>query len=43
MINQLKKSPDTNPYPHKFHVKMTISEFIAKYDPLCKEGEFLEE
>lgn len=43
MINELKKSPETYPYPHKFEVKITVPEFIAKYEPLCKEGEFLEE
>jgi len=36
MITELKKSPETNPYPHKFHVKITILDFIAKYEPLCK-------
>jgi len=43
MINDLKKSPETYPYPHKFNVKMTIPEFISKYDPLIKDGETLEE
>ncbi len=42
MINELKKSPDTYPYPHKFNVAMNIPDFIAKFDPLCKDGEFLE-
>jgi lysyl-tRNA synthetase class 2 len=43
MINDLKKSPDTYPYPHKFNVKYSIKEFIEKYDPICKSGIFLEE
>lgn len=43
MINELKKSPETYPYPHKFNVNISIPDFIAKYDVLCKEGEFLEE
>lgn len=42
MINELKKSPETYPYPHKFEVKISIPDFISKYEPLCKEGEFLE-
>lgn len=43
MINELKKSPETYPYPHKFNVKITVPEFIAKYEAICKENEFLEE
>ena len=43
MISELKKSPETYPYPHKFNVAITVAEFIVKYEPLCKEGEFLEE
>jgi lysyl-tRNA synthetase class 2 len=43
MINELKKNPATYPYPHKFVVQITVPEFIAKYESLCKEGEFLEE
>jgi lysyl-tRNA synthetase class 2 len=41
MINELKKSPETYPYPHKFNVKISIPDFIAKYTTLLKEGEFL--
>jgi lysyl-tRNA synthetase class 2 len=43
MINELKKDPNTYPYPHKFHVAMTVSEFTKKYDPLCVKGQWLEE
>lgn len=43
MISEMKKTPETYPYPHKFNVSMSVFEFIAKYEPLCKEGEFLEE
>jgi lysyl-tRNA synthetase class 2 len=38
MINELKKNPATYPYPHKFVVQITVPEFIAKYESLCKEG-----
>lgn len=43
MVNELKKNPDTYPYPHKFHVKITVPEFIKKYDPICVKGQWLEE
>lgn len=43
MVVDLKKRPETYPYPHKFEVKITVPEFIAKYETLCKDGEFLEE
>ena len=39
----MKKSPETYPYPHKFNVKISVPEFIQKYEALAKEGEFLEE
>ena len=28
MVNELKKTPLTYPYPHKFDVKLTIPQFI---------------
>ena len=34
MINDLKKNPNTYPYPHKFHVSMTLHQFIQKYSPV---------
>jgi lysyl-tRNA synthetase class 2 len=43
MVAELKKNPDTHPYPHKFHVTLTVNEFIKKYDPICLKGQFLEE
>jgi lysyl-tRNA synthetase class 2 len=43
MIKEMKKSPETYPYPHKFNVSMSVTEFIVKFDALCKEGEFLEQ
>lgn len=41
MVNELKKNPETYPYPHKFHVKTTVPEFIKKYDPICVKGQWL--
>ena len=43
MILELKKSPDTYPYPHKFHAKYNIKEFIEMFSEKCAQGEFLEE
>ncbi|KAK3085373.1 hypothetical protein FSP39_002339 [Pinctada imbricata] len=40
-IEQLKKGGD-NPYPHKFHVDMSLSEFIERYQGLSN-GETLDE
>lgn len=40
-IAELKKSPETDPYPHKFHVSISLENFINKYNHL-KEGEMLE-
>lgn len=43
MIIELKKSQETYPYPHKFHVTQTIPEFIKKYAPITAKGQWLEE
>ena len=43
MITDLKMNPKTYPYPHKFHVEISISNFIKKYSPLTKASEWLEE
>jgi lysyl-tRNA synthetase class 2 len=43
MIAELKKSPETDPYPHKFHVAQTVPEFIKKYAPITVKGQWLEE
>jgi lysyl-tRNA synthetase class 2 len=43
MITELKKNPETNPYPHKFHVTQTVSQFIKHYSPLCAKGEWLDQ
>lgn len=38
-IDELKESSE-HPYPHKFHVEISLSEFINKYNDL-KDGETL--
>ena len=43
MITELKKNPNTYPYPHKFHVKMTLKEFIQKYGPITEKSVWMEE
>lgn len=43
MITDLKKNPNTYPYPHKFHVNTTVRQFLEKYGPLTKKGEWLDE
>lgn len=43
MVNELKKNPETYPYPHKFNVQYSIKEFVEKYSPICNKGQFLEE
>ncbi|XP_076283238.1 lysyl-tRNA synthetase isoform X2 [Lasioglossum baleicum] len=40
-VNQLK-SNNENPYPHKFHVSMSLENFIEKFSDNLKEGEVLE-
>ncbi|XP_037820323.1 lysine--tRNA ligase isoform X1 [Lucilia sericata] len=40
-VAELKKSPETDPYPHKFHVSISLENYINKYTNL-KEGEMLE-
>ena len=35
---ELKKSPDTYPYPHKFHAKYNIKEFIEIFSDKCAKG-----
>ncbi|XP_055371044.1 lysine--tRNA ligase isoform X2 [Condylostylus longicornis] len=41
-VAELKKDPTTHPYPHKFHVSISLEHFIDKYNNL-KDGEQLEE
>ncbi|XP_028392716.1 lysine--tRNA ligase-like [Dendronephthya gigantea] len=37
-----QKQSDTSPYPHKFHVSVSLQEFIERYSG-CEEGTWLEE
>ena len=30
-IEELKRDPNTQPYPHKFHVSISLADFIEKY------------
>lgn len=36
-VTELKRNPNTHPYPHKFHVSSSLEDFIGKYDHL-KDG-----
>jgi lysyl-tRNA synthetase, class II len=40
-VHELKKSPENHPYPHKFHVSISLEDFINKYNHL-KDGDMLE-
>lgn len=40
-VSELKKSPETHPYPHKFHVSISLEDYLAKFNYL-NEGEMLE-
>jgi lysyl-tRNA synthetase class 2 len=33
-ILKLKETPETNPYPHKFHVELSLPAYIEKYNSL---------
>ncbi|XP_062539299.1 lysine--tRNA ligase-like isoform X2 [Armigeres subalbatus] len=41
-VAELKKSEQTHPYPHKFHVSSSLESFIEKYSQL-KDGDMLEQ
>ena len=43
MVHELKKSPQTYPYPHKFDVKLSVKDFIEKYEAISEKGVFHEE
>ncbi|XP_031850556.1 lysyl-tRNA synthetase isoform X2 [Nomia melanderi] len=40
-INQLKSNND-DPYPHKFHVSVSLETFVEKFSDNIKEGEIIE-
>lgn len=42
-VAELKKSEQTHPYPHKFHVSCSLEAFIEKYDGQLKDGDMLEQ
>jgi len=42
LINDIKAS-GVNPFPHKFAVSITNPQFIEKFTPITKKGEFLED
>lgn len=42
-VAELKKSEETHPYPHKFHVSCSLESFIEKYDGQLKDGDMLEQ
>ncbi|XP_058802752.1 lysine--tRNA ligase isoform X1 [Phymastichus coffea] len=41
-IQKLKATPEEHPYPHKFHVSISLQEFIEKYRNTITDGEMLE-
>lgn len=40
-VADLKLKPETDPYPHKFHVSTSLEEFINKYNDLT-DGQVLD-
>uniref|UniRef100_A0A1L8DFK5 Lysine--tRNA ligase n=1 Tax=Nyssomyia neivai TaxID=330878 RepID=A0A1L8DFK5_9DIPT len=40
-IAEFKQRPETDPYPHKFHVSTSLEDFLGKYTTLT-DGEMLE-
>lgn len=41
-VEELKKRPETHPYPHKFHVTISLENFIEKFQNTIKDGETLD-
>ncbi|XP_037050049.1 lysine--tRNA ligase isoform X1 [Bradysia coprophila] len=41
-VAELKQNPETDPYPHKFHVSTALEEFIEKYSNLT-DGQTLDD
>lgn len=41
-VVDLKRTPETHPYPHKFHVSESLEAFIEKYSHL-NDGERLDD
>ena len=40
-VEELKKQPESHPYPHKFNVTISLENFIEKYQSTIKDGETL--
>lgn len=40
-VEELKKRPETHPYPHKFNVTISLENFIEQYQKNIKDGETL--
>ncbi|CAO1635936.1 unnamed protein product [Parajaminaea phylloscopi] len=38
-IQKLRETRSPDPYPHKFHVSISLTDFIEKYESRIKEGE----
>lgn len=41
-VEELKKRPETHPYPHKFNVTLSLENFIETYQSTVKDGETLD-
>lgn len=41
-IEELKKQPETHPYPHKFNVTISLENFIEQYQNTITDGETLD-
>lgn len=42
-VTELKKRPETHPYPHKFNVTISLENFIEQYQEKVADGETLSE
>lgn len=42
-VEELKKHPETHPYPHKFNVTISLEKFIEQYNSSIGDGETLEQ
>ena len=42
-VEELKQDPSSHPYPHKFHVSISLTEFIENYSTTLKDGESLDD
>jgi len=42
-VEELKKDKNTHPYPHKFQVSTSLTDYIAKYGETLEDGQSLDE